>query len=89
MAGATLRALYHNKLYFGLSNGIYQVPVTDMGDLSYVKNNFKSSRRGPNLEHRRSAGGHLLAGRDDGLFEVGTAKYRQYITPQGFGSFSN
>jgi DNA-binding CsgD family transcriptional regulator len=84
--GGYATALYHNKLYFGLSNGIYQVPVTDMGDLSYVKNNFKIAAEGQTW-NIAAVGGHLLAGRDDGLFEVGDGKISPIYNATGFWIF--
>jgi hypothetical protein len=84
--GGYATALYHNKLYFALSNGIYQVPVTDMGDLSYVKNNFKVAAEGQTW-NITAIGGHLLAGRDDGLFEVGDGKISPIYNATGFWIF--
>ncbi|MBD1363185.1 transcriptional regulator [Mucilaginibacter sp. ZT4R22] len=84
--GGYATALYHNKLYFALSNGIYQVPITDMGDLSYVKNNFKVAAEGQTW-NIAAVGGHLLAGRDDGLFEVGDGKISPIYNSTGFWIF--
>ncbi|OOQ59793.1 triple tyrosine motif-containing protein [Mucilaginibacter pedocola] len=79
-------AFYHNNLYFALSNGIYQVPVTDMGDLSYVKNKFKIAAEGQTW-NIMAAGGHLLAGKDDGLFEVGDGHITPIYNATGFWIF--
>jgi DNA-binding CsgD family transcriptional regulator len=84
--GGYATAFYHNRLYFALSNGIYQVPVTDMGDLSYVKNNFKIAAEGQTW-NIMAAGGHLLAGKDDGLFEVEDGKIVPIYNATGFWIF--
>ncbi|MBL4676422.1 MAG: transcriptional regulator [Mucilaginibacter sp.] len=84
--GGYATAFYHNKLYFALSNGIYQVPVTDMGDLSYVKNDFKTTAEGQTW-NVSAVGGHLLAGKDDGIFEVQDGYISPIYNATGFWTF--
>ncbi|MFD0794876.1 triple tyrosine motif-containing protein [Mucilaginibacter litoreus] len=84
--GGYATAFYHNNLYFGLSNGIYQVPVTDMGDLSYVKNNFKQIAEGQTW-NMSAVNGHLLVGRDDGIFEVKNGALSPIYNATGFWIF--
>jgi DNA-binding CsgD family transcriptional regulator len=79
-------AFFHNKIYFALSNGIYQVPVTDVGDLSYVKNSIQIVAEGQ-AWNVAAVGGHLLAGRDDGLYEVKDGKILSVYKTTGFWIF--
>jgi len=84
--GGYAAALYHNNLYFALSNGIYQVPVTDIGDLSYLKNDFKTVAVGQTW-NIAAANGHLLAGREEGLFKVEEGKISPVCHATGFWIF--
>ncbi|PYF74371.1 ligand-binding sensor domain-containing protein [Pedobacter nutrimenti] len=84
--GGYAAALYQNRLYFALSNGIYQVPVTDLADLSHLKNNFKTVAGGQTWNIAQ-VNGHLLAGRDDGMFEVGENKISPLYNATGFWIF--
>lgn len=86
--GGYATAFYHNKLYFALSNGIYQVPVTDMGDLSYVKNDFKVAAEGQTW-NIATADGHLLAGKDDGIFDVLDGRIAPIYNATGFWIFQS
>ena len=61
--------VYNNKLYFGLSNGIYQLPLTDIKDLSYIKNDFKFIVGGQTWG-LSVVNNMLLAGKDEGFFQV-------------------
>lgn len=84
--GGYAAALYQSKLYFALSNGIYQAPVTGIKDLSYLKNNFKTVATGQTWNLAK-VNGHLLAGRDDGMFEVGESKISPLYNATGFWIF--
>ncbi|MEO5891291.1 MAG: triple tyrosine motif-containing protein [Ferruginibacter sp.] len=67
--GGFSMAMYNNSLYFALSNGIYQLPVNNQIDLSYVPNNLKVLSEG--LSWRLSVvNNHLLSGSDDGAYEI-------------------
>jgi len=61
--------IHHNKLFLGLSNGIYELPLPDVKDLSYAPNECKIIAEGQtwglSLINDR-----LLAGKDAGFFEV-------------------
>lgn len=67
-AGYTV-AIYKNSLYFGLSNGIYQLPLPDIKDLSYAKSNFRFLVGGQTWG-LSVINDQLLAGRDEGFFMV-------------------
>ncbi len=58
-----------NNLYFGMSNGIYQLPLPDIKDLSYAKNNFKLISEGQTWG-LYVVNGNLLAGTDEGFLRV-------------------
>ncbi|GAB3929604.1 triple tyrosine motif-containing protein [Mucilaginibacter myungsuensis] len=60
---------YNNSLYFALSNGIYQLPLQNINDLSYNPDNFKQVAEGLSW-HLSVVNNKLLAGRDDGLYNV-------------------
>ncbi len=78
--------LYKNSLYFALTNGIYQLPVNNTGDLSYVKNNFKIISEGQSW-HLAAVNNALLAGKDDGLFQIENDKLRLISNTTGFWIF--
>jgi ligand-binding sensor domain-containing protein/DNA-binding CsgD family transcriptional regulator len=84
--GGFATALYKNSLYFALSNGIYQLPVDGMGDLSYLKDNLKVIAEGQTW-NIVDVGGHLLAGRDDGLFDVLDNRLLPIYNSTGFWTF--
>jgi ligand-binding sensor domain-containing protein/DNA-binding CsgD family transcriptional regulator len=62
-------AIYNNNFYFGLSNGLYQVPLPDIRDLSYTKNDCRLIKEGQ-IWGLYVVNGNLLAGTDDGFFEI-------------------
>jgi ligand-binding sensor domain-containing protein/DNA-binding CsgD family transcriptional regulator len=62
-------AIYNNSLYFGLANGIYQLPLSDAKDLSYTKDNFKFIVGGQTWG-LSVVNDNLLAGKDEGFFQV-------------------
>jgi ligand-binding sensor domain-containing protein len=58
-----------NSLFFGLSNGIYQLPLPDLKDLSYAKNDFKLITEGQTWG-LYTVNGNLLAGTDEGFLQI-------------------
>jgi len=78
--------LHHNSLYFALSNGIYQVPLTDIGDLSTLKNNFQTVAGGQTW-NIAAVNGHLLAGREEDMLEIKEGKISQVSRATGFWIF--
>ncbi|HTE10484.1 MAG TPA: triple tyrosine motif-containing protein [Chitinophagaceae bacterium] len=62
-------AVYKNNLYFGLSNGIYQLPLGDSKDLSYAKNNLRLIKEGQTWG-LYTVNDNLLAGTDEGFFQI-------------------
>lgn len=84
--GGFSTALFKNNLYFALSNGVYQLPVSGVGDLSYLKNNFKTTGEGQTW-NLADVKGRLLAGKDDGLFEVMGDRLSPIYNATGFWTF--
>lgn len=84
--GGYATALYKNNLYFALSNGAYELPVGNTTNLSYLKNNFKQVAEGQTW-NIAAVEGHLLAGRDDGIFEVLNDKLSPIYNSTGFWIF--
>lgn len=62
-------AIHDNSLFFGLSNGIYRLPLPDIKDLSYAKNDFKFIIGGQTWG-LSVVNDKLLAGKDEGFFQV-------------------
>lgn len=86
--GGYATALYKNNLYFALSNGVYQLPANGVGDLSYLKNNFKTTGEGQTW-NIAEVNGRLLAGKDDGLFEVLNDRLSPIYNSTGFWIFQS
>lgn len=81
-------ALFKNNLYFALSNGVYQLPVNGVSDLSYLKNDFKTTGEGQTW-NMAEVNGRLLAGKDDGLFEVFGDRLSPIYNATGFWTFQS
>jgi ligand-binding sensor domain-containing protein/DNA-binding CsgD family transcriptional regulator len=79
-------AKYKNSLYFSMSTGIYQLPIADIADLSYTKNDFKVITEGLSW-HLSVVNDDLLAGKDDGLFRVADNKLMPIYNATGFWLF--
>jgi ligand-binding sensor domain-containing protein/DNA-binding CsgD family transcriptional regulator len=77
---------YKNDLYFSMSTGIYQLPVDNITDLSYTRNNFKVLADGLSW-HLSAINDDLLAGRDDGLFRIADSKLIPVYNATGFWLF--
>jgi ligand-binding sensor domain-containing protein/DNA-binding CsgD family transcriptional regulator len=86
--GGFSTALYKNNLYFALSNGAYKLPVNSAGDLSYLESNFKMIAEGQTW-NMAVVDGHLLAGRDDGIFDVLGDKLSTVYNSTGFWTFKS
>ncbi|SDE18943.1 Y_Y_Y domain-containing protein [Mucilaginibacter pineti] len=84
--GGFSMAMYKSSLYFALSNGIYQLPINPIADLSYTRNNFRSLSEG--LSWNLSVvNGSLLAGSDDGFSEIKNDKLVPVDKSGGFWLF--
>ena len=63
--------VFNNELYVGTSNGLYEVPISDKPDLSFVNGEFQSI---PNTKGSAWAlaemNGLLLLGHHDGVFQI-------------------
>ncbi|RYU90544.1 transcriptional regulator [Mucilaginibacter terrigena] len=81
-------ALFKNNLYFALSNGVYQLPVNGVDDLSYLKNAFKLIGEGQTW-NLAQVSGRLLAGKDDGLFEIVGDRLSPVYNATGFWTFQS
>ncbi len=80
-------AMYNNSLYFGLSNGIYQLPLPpDIKDLSYAKNDFRVITGGQTWG-LSVINDNLLAGKDDGYYLVKDNKATPIMRTTGFWTF--
>lgn len=79
-------AKYQNALYFSMSTGIYKLPVEDITDLSYAKNNFNVLADGLSW-HLSVVNDDLLAGRDDGMFKISGDKLLPIYNATGFWLF--
>jgi DNA-binding CsgD family transcriptional regulator len=62
-------AIHNDHFYFGLSNGLYQVPLPDLKDLSYTKNECRLVKEGQ-IWGLYVVNNNLLAGTDEGFFEI-------------------
>jgi ligand-binding sensor domain-containing protein len=62
-------AIHNNHFYFGLSNGLYQVPLEGIKDLSYTRNDCRLIKEGQ-IWGLYVVNNNLLAGTDEGFFEV-------------------
>lgn len=77
---------YNNSLYFAVSNGIYQLPLQNLSDLSYTTGNFKNIAEGLSW-HISVVNNTLLAGRDDGIYRVADSKIVPIANTTGFWLF--
>ncbi len=62
-------AIYNNKIYFALANGIYTMPLTD--NISRLSNAENLKKIANGLSWKLTViNGKLFAGRDDGFYEI-------------------
>ena len=78
--------IYDNHLYFGLSNGIYQLTLSDLKDLSYIKDDFKFIVGGQTWG-LSVINDNLLAGKDDGFFLVKNNTIIPVLKTTGYWTF--
>ncbi|MEO8403519.1 MAG: triple tyrosine motif-containing protein [Chitinophagaceae bacterium] len=78
--------LYNNSLFFGLSNGIYQLPLPNIRDMSYAKNNFSVVTEGQTWG-LSVINNNLLAGKDDGFLEIKDGKAVSVNKETGYWTF--
>ncbi|HZE85615.1 MAG TPA: triple tyrosine motif-containing protein, partial [Puia sp.] len=78
--------IYNNSLYLGLSNGIYELPLPDIRDLSYTKNNFRVITDGQTWG-LSVVNNKLLAGRDEGFYQIKDGKAEPVVKGSGFWTF--
>lgn len=81
-------ATFHNRLYFGLSNGIYSLPLPDLKDLSYTRNDF-SVLTGGQTWGLYPANDHLLAGTDDGFLQISAQGTQPVAKSAGYWVFQS
>jgi ligand-binding sensor domain-containing protein/DNA-binding CsgD family transcriptional regulator len=86
--GGYATALYKNSLYFALSNGVYKLPANSVGDLSYLKSDFKITGGGQTW-NLAEVNGQLFAGKDDGFFEVLNDRLSPIYNSTGFWAFQS
>jgi len=63
--------IYNKELFVGTSNGLYSLPVDDIGDLSMLRGEFRSvpNTKGSTFE-LSEINGDLLLGHHDGAFQI-------------------
>jgi len=82
--GAGYSLLIHNhQLYFGLSNGIYRLRLPDISDLSYAKDEITKVAGGQTWG-LFSINDNLLAGKDEGFFQVNDNGVNPVLTGNGY-----
>ena len=75
--------IHHNKLFLGLSNGIYALPLQDIQDLSYVPNECKIIAGGQTWG-LFEVNDRLLAATHEGLFEIKDDRIEPVLKGDGF-----
>jgi DNA-binding CsgD family transcriptional regulator len=78
--------IYHDRLYLGLSNGIYELPLPDVKDLSYAPDECKIIAEGQTWG-LFVINDQLLAGRHEGFFRVREDKVEPIVKGNGFWTF--
>ncbi len=68
-AGGYASVVYHNNLYFAMSNGIYTLPLELSKDLSNIKNAIRTVAEGQSWQ-LAVINNRLLAGKEDGVFRI-------------------
>ena len=80
--------VYQNKLYVGTSNGLYELPLTNENDLSFINGNFEPV---PNTVGSAfwlsEVNGKLLFGHHDGAFMINGDKAIPITTSASFFNF--
>ena len=87
--GSGYTSLIHkNKLYIGTSNGLFNVPVDNSKDLSFVKGKFEKVINSNGQVWNLSAiNGNLFMGHHEGAFEVVNNEVKQIDNSSGFWGF--
>ena len=78
--------IYYNKLYLGLSNGIYEFPLSAVKDLSYVPDECRIIADGQTWG-LYLVNDQLLAGKEEGFFRVHDGKVEPVMRGNGFWTF--
>ncbi|HEY6902170.1 MAG TPA: triple tyrosine motif-containing protein [Puia sp.] len=78
--------IFRNKLYLGLSNGIYALPLPDLKDFSYAPNEWRKIAEGQTWG-LSLVDGQLLAGKEDGFFRVEDERVSLVMGGNGFWTF--
>jgi DNA-binding CsgD family transcriptional regulator len=78
--------IHHNKLFLGLSNGIYELPLPGLQDLSYAPNECKIIAQGQTWG-LFLINDQLLAGTHEGFFRVKDDKLEPVMKSIGFWTF--
>ncbi|MGC8750420.1 MAG: ligand-binding sensor domain-containing protein [Hydrotalea sp.] len=79
-------ALHEQQLFFGLSNGIYSLPITNTLDLSFTLNNVHRIAEGQTwqLYHYKNL---LLAGKEEGFFQYNNSSFTPIDVSTGYWTF--
>ncbi|MBC7902026.1 MAG: transcriptional regulator [Gemmatimonadaceae bacterium] len=80
--------IFNQQLYFGLSNGIFQLPLPGIRDLSYAVDNFKTIVSGQTWG-LSVVNDMLLAGRGDGFWQIRDGIAIPVVKGRGFWTFQN
>jgi hypothetical protein len=78
--------IHHKKLFLGLSNGIYAVPLPYIQDLSYAPNECKIIAEGQTWG-LFEFNDRLLAARHEGFFQIKDDKIEPVMKDDGFWTF--
>lgn len=85
-AGYTV-AMHNNSLFFGMSNGIYELPLpADIKDLSYARNDFNLITAGQTWG-LSVINDNLLAGKDNGFYHIKNGKAVPVTNSTGYWTF--
>ncbi|HKG67635.1 MAG TPA: triple tyrosine motif-containing protein, partial [Segetibacter sp.] len=80
--------VYNNKLYLGTSTGLYQIPLSSTGNLSFAKENFKliPGTKGP-AWGLSLVNGNLLLGHHEGALQIKDDKVLPINIGLGYWTF--
>lgn len=79
---------HNNSLYFALSNGLYELPVPEIKDLSYAKNDCRLITGGQ-IWGLSVIGNQLLAASEDGFYQVSNNLITPVSKATGFWTFQS
>lgn len=85
-AGGYALTIYQQKIYFGLSNGIYELPFNHLDDLSYTQNNIKQLAEGQTWQLFNYQN-LLLAGKEEGFLQFKNNQFIPIDRSTGYWTF--